>query len=70
MIIGVPKEVKDNENRVGLTPAGAEALRAHGHKVLIEASAGVGSGFGDSDYIGKPGQRLSMVRQRSSPRRL
>ena len=50
MNIGVPKEVKNNENRVGLTPSGAEALRAHGHKVLIEASAGVGSGFGDSDY--------------------
>lgn len=50
MRIGVPKEVKDNENRVGLTPAGAEALRVHGRRVLVEANAGVGSGFSDSDY--------------------
>ncbi|MBR4642947.1 MAG: alanine dehydrogenase [Selenomonadaceae bacterium] len=50
MIIGVSKEIKNNENRVGLTPAGAEALVKAGHKVLIEASAGIGSGFEDKDY--------------------
>ncbi len=50
MIIGVAKEIKNNENRVGLTPAGADALVKAGHKVFIEAGAGVGSGFEDSDY--------------------
>lgn len=51
MIIGVSKEIKNNENRVGLTPAGADSLIKAGHKVLIEKSAGVGSGFSDENYI-------------------
>lgn len=50
MIIGVPKEIKNNENRVGLTPAGTYSLHHAGHSVLIEASAGMGSGFRDEDY--------------------
>lgn len=50
MVIGVSKEIKNNENRVGLTPAGADALVKAGHKVLIEATAGIGSGFEDDDY--------------------
>src|ERR1035438_3947940 len=50
MIVGVPKEVKDNEARVGLTPAGAMALVEAGHTVLLETQAGVQSGFPDSDY--------------------
>jgi len=50
MIIGVPKEIKTAENRVSLVPAGAEALRAHGHTVLVERGAGEGSGFGDDLY--------------------
>ena len=50
MIIGVSKEIKNNENRVGLTPAGADALVKAGHKVLIETGAGIGSGFTDEDY--------------------
>ena len=50
MIIGVSKEIKNNENRVGLTPAGADALVKAGHTVLIERSAGIGSGFDDADY--------------------
>lgn len=50
MIIGVAKEIKNNENRVGLTPAGADALVKAGHKVFVEQSAGVGSGFDDGDY--------------------
>jgi len=50
MIIGVAKEIKNNENRVGLTPAGADALIKAGHKVLIEQGAGIGSGFEDEDY--------------------
>ena len=50
MLIGVPKEIKTNENRIALVPAGAEALTAAGHTVLIEAGAGLGSGFSDSTY--------------------
>lgn len=50
MIIGVPKEIKANENRVALTPAGAHAFVGAGHRVLIERSAGVGSGFSDEEY--------------------
>ena len=50
MIIGVPKEIKNNENRVALTPAGANSLVREGHKVLVEKSAGVGSGFSDESY--------------------
>jgi alanine dehydrogenase len=50
MIIGVPKEIKANENRVALVPGGAEALVHVGHTVLIERNAGVGSGFEDANY--------------------
>ncbi len=50
MIIGVPKEIKNNENRVSNTPAGVVALVKAGHKVYVETNAGNGSGFNDSDY--------------------
>ncbi|WP_227764758.1 alanine dehydrogenase [Zhaonella formicivorans] len=50
MIIGVPKEIKDNENRVALTPAGAKALVSRGHQVLVQMGAGQGSGFADVQY--------------------
>ncbi len=50
MIIGVPKEIKDKEYRVSLTPGGAESLVHTGHKVLIQTGAGVGSGFTDDQY--------------------
>ena len=50
MIIGLPKEIKDNEYRVGLTPAGVRALHDAGHIVIVEKSAGEGSGFEDSLY--------------------
>jgi alanine dehydrogenase len=50
MIIGVPKEIKDNEARVGLTPAGVKALTEAGHRLLIEQDAGAHSGFLDSEY--------------------
>jgi alanine dehydrogenase len=50
MRIGVPKEIKTNENRVALVPAGAEALTAAGHQVFIETGAGIGSGFEDEAY--------------------
>ncbi|RBW68527.1 alanine dehydrogenase [Bacillus taeanensis] len=50
MIIGVPKEIKNNENRVALTPAGLLSFVNAGHKVLVEKDAGVGSGFTNEDY--------------------
>ncbi len=50
MIIGVPKEIKDNEARVGVTPAGVKALTEAGHKVLVETQAGEQSGFPDEEY--------------------
>ena len=51
MIIGVPKEIKTREYRVGMTPAGVRLLTTRGHKVLIERGAGVGSGIEDAEYI-------------------
>ena len=50
MIVGLPKEIKDNEYRVGLTPAGVRALTDAGHEVIVEKSAGEGSGFEDALY--------------------
>jgi alanine dehydrogenase len=50
MIIGVPKEIKNNENRVALTPAGALELTKRGHEVYVQSTAGVGSGFTDETY--------------------
>ncbi|WP_270171710.1 alanine dehydrogenase [Paenibacillus sp. SYP-B4298] len=51
MIIGVPKEIKTNEYRVALTPAGAGMLRGAGHEVIVQRGAGEGSGFGDEQYV-------------------
>jgi alanine dehydrogenase len=51
MRIGVPKEIKNNENRVAMTPAGVVNLVNYGHEVYIETDAGLGSGFTDSDYM-------------------
>ncbi|OKL38584.1 alanine dehydrogenase [Pontibacter flavimaris] len=50
MIIGVPKEIKNNENRVGTIPAGVNELVRNGHTVYVQATAGEGSGFSDEDY--------------------
>ncbi len=50
MRIGVPKEIKNNENRVGMTPAGVGTLAAAGHEVRVERGAGLGAGFTDDDY--------------------
>ena len=50
MIVGVPKEIKTNENRVALVPAGAESLAGDGHTLLVEQGAGLGSGFSDDAY--------------------
>jgi alanine dehydrogenase len=57
VIVGLPKEIKDNEYRVGLTPAGVRALTDAGHKVLVEKNAGDGSGFAD-DLYGRAGATI------------
>jgi alanine dehydrogenase len=51
VLVGVPKEIKNNENRVAMTPAGVFELVNRGHQVLVETSAGVGSGFSNQDYL-------------------
>lgn len=51
MKIGIPKEIKNNENRVGATPSGVKELIAHGHEVLVQHTAGEGSGFEDAAYV-------------------
>ncbi|MDR0469888.1 MAG: alanine dehydrogenase [Peptococcaceae bacterium] len=58
MIIGVPKEIKPQENRVGLTPAGVDALTKAGHKVYLETNAGIGTGITDKEYKAAGGQIL------------
>ena len=50
MIIGIPKEIKNNENRVALTPAGVTELLKRGHEVHVQSTAGEGSGFTDDSY--------------------
>ena len=61
MIIGVPKEIKNNENRVGMTPAGVAELVKRGHTVYVQASAGANSGFSDDDYIAVGAQMLPTI---------
>lgn len=51
MIVGILKEIKVQENRVCMTPSGVEVMKSHGHHVLVETAAGVGSGFSDEDYL-------------------
>ena len=57
MKIGVPKEIKNNENRVGMTPAGVKELVAHGHELFVQHTAGEGSGFPDEEYV-KAGAKI------------
>ncbi len=51
MLVGVPKEIKDNEYRVGLVPETVRALTRNGHRVLVQAGAGLGAGIADADYV-------------------
>ena len=68
MIVGCPKEIKNNENRVGLTPGGVWALTQAGHTVLVEKGAGVGSHFSDEEYRGRA-RRSSPPPPRCGPAR-
>jgi alanine dehydrogenase len=63
MIIGVPKEIKNNENRVAVTPAGVSDLRKNGHKVYVQISAGVGSGFSDEEYVDAGAEMLATIEE-------
>ena len=63
MIIGVPKEIKDNENRVALTPAGAFEFNKQGHTVYVQSSAGEGSGFDDQEYLGAGAKILATAQE-------
>jgi alanine dehydrogenase len=51
MRVGIPAEIKNNENRVGVTPAGVDMLVSHGHEVVVQAGAGLGSRIPDQDYL-------------------
>ncbi|UBH07945.1 alanine dehydrogenase [Macrococcus armenti] len=62
MLIGIPKEIKNNENRVALTPGGVHALVENGHDVIVEQGAGLGSYFTDEDYI-EVGAKIGSVEE-------
>lgn len=61
MKIGVPKEIKNNENRVGMTPAGVAELVKHGHTVYVQHTAGENSGFPDEQYVAVGAQILPTI---------
>lgn len=63
MNIGIPKEIKNQEFRVGLTPAGVHALSMEGHQIWIESDAGLGSGFTNQMYINEGANILSTDRK-------
>ena len=66
MLIGVPKEIKTHEYRVGLVPASVRELVLNGHEVIVESAAGAGIGLGDDAYS-PPGRASCPRRRRSSP---
>ena len=63
MIIGVPKEIKNNENRVGVTPAGVSEFIKHGHTVYVQSTAGIGSGFSDDAYLSAGANMLPTIEE-------
>lgn len=63
MNIGVPKEIKNNENRVSVTPAGVSELVKHGHTVYVQHTAGEGSGFSDDQYVAAGAMILSTIEE-------
>jgi alanine dehydrogenase len=67
MVIGVPREVKSDENRVALTPAGVSALLEGGHRVLVERGAGAGSRISDEAYARAGADLVSARRRLGAP---
>jgi len=63
MIIGVPQEIKNNENRVAVTPAGVKEVSKQGHTVYVQATAGLGSGFSDDEYVGAGAEILPAIEE-------
>ncbi|MBL7811742.1 MAG: alanine dehydrogenase [Bacteroidetes bacterium] len=63
MIIGVPKEIKNNENRVAVTPAGVSELVRNGHTLYVQAGAGIGSGFDDTEYVEAGARMLATIEE-------
>jgi alanine dehydrogenase len=63
MLIGVPREIKEDENRVGLLPSGVESLVTAGHDVLVETQAAAGIGFTDADYRSAGGQVVTSAEE-------
>ncbi len=63
MIIGLPKEIKNNENRVALTPAGVAEFKKNGHTVYVQKTAGIGSGFSDDDYVSAGASLLGTIEE-------
>lgn len=63
MIVGVPKEIKDHEYRVSITPAGVQQLVNDGHRVLVQTGAGVGSSFSDDDYRGAGAEMVKSAKK-------
>ena len=63
MIIGIPKEIKNNENRVGMTPAGVAELTRRGHQVYVQHEAGQNSGFADEAYVAVGAEILPTIEE-------
>ncbi len=63
MIVGILKEIKSEENRVSMTPAGVEVMKQNGHTVLVEKNAGVGSGFEDADYAAHGAEMVGTAKE-------
>ncbi|MCX5837382.1 MAG: alanine dehydrogenase, partial [Deltaproteobacteria bacterium] len=63
MIIGILKEIKTEENRVSMTPVGVEVMKGHGHTVLVEKNAGVGSGFENKAYAAAGAEIVKTARE-------
>src|SRR5213595_3530033 len=63
MVIGVPKEIKEQEQRVALLPSAANQLIRHGHSVLVEKNAGIGSGYADEEYVKAGAQIMDTARK-------
>jgi len=63
MVIGVPKEIKKEEYRVAMTPAGVRELTRHGHKVIVQRTAGLGAGLSDEDYSGAGAELVDSIEE-------
>ena len=64
MIIGIPKEIKESEHRVGMTPSGVQTLIQNGHDVYVQNFAGQGSGHSDDDYLSVGAKLLKNIEER------